>query len=341
MKLAELGRRVDAEVRGDGEVEIHGVGGLEEAGPGTLTFLADQKLADRLGATRASAVVLRPEVPDPSIPTLRSSNPYLAFVRAVEIFHPPQRPAPGVHPTAVVAPTATIGPGAAIGAHVSVGERVVIGPDATIHPNVTIYADARIGAAFTAHAGAVVREGVRIGDRVILHAGAVVGSDGFGYIPLADRHHRIPQVGTVELGDEVEIGANATIDRATLGVTRVGAGTKIDNLVMVGHNCEIGPRCLLAGQVGLAGSTRLGAQVMMGGQAGAGGHLTIGDGTMIAAQTGIHRDIPAGAAYGGYPAMEVRRWRRVTVSIPRVPELFRRLRRVERAVGVERDAGDD
>jgi len=343
MKLSELARRIEAEMRGE-DLEISGVAGLDEAGPGALSFLSDQKLAHKLATTKASAIVLRPDAPEVAVPTLRAPNPYLAFVRAVELFHPPVRPPVGIHPSAVVAESATIGAGAAIGPHVVIGERVVLGPDATIHPNVTIYADARIGASFTAHASAVVREGVVIGDRVILYSGAVVGSDGFGYIPLPDRHHRIPQIGTVELGDDVEIGANATIDRATLGVTRIGAGTKVDNLVMVGHNCDIGARCMLAGQVGLAGSTRLGDMVLMGGQAGAGGHLEIGAGTMIAAQTGIHKDIPAGAAYGGYPAMEVRRWRRVTMSIPRVPELFRRIRRLERAAGVKDDktaAGDD
>jgi UDP-3-O-[3-hydroxymyristoyl] glucosamine N-acyltransferase len=341
MKLKELGHRIDAEVRGDGDVEITGVAGLDDAEPGALSFLSDPKHAHKLATTRASAVVVRPDAPDAPMPTLRAPNPYLAFVRAVELFHPPQRPPSGIHPSAVVDATASIGAGAAIGPGVVVGARAVLGPDATLHPNVTIYDGARIGAAFTAHAGAVVREGVVIGDRVVLHAGAVVGSDGFGYIPLPDRHHRIPQIGTVELGDDVEIGANATVDRATLGVTRVGAGTKIDNLVMVGHNCEIGERCMLAGQVGLAGSTRLGDLVLMGGQAGAGGHLTIGAGTMIAAQTGIHKDIPAGAAYGGYPAMEVRRWRRVTMSIPRVPELFRRIRRLEKAAGMEPERDED
>jgi UDP-3-O-[3-hydroxymyristoyl] glucosamine N-acyltransferase len=341
MKLIELGRRIDAELRGDGDVEITGVAGLDDAEPGTLSFLSDAKHAHKLATTRASAVVVRPDAADTMMPTLRAPNPYLAFVRAVELFHPPQRPPTGVHPSAVVDTTATIGAGAAIGPNVVVGAGVVIGPDATLHPNVTIYAGARIGAGFTAHAGAVVRERVVIGDRVILHAGAVVGSDGFGYIPLPDRHHRIPQIGTVELGDDVEIGANATIDRATLGVTRIGAGTKIDNLVMVGHNCELGERCMLAGQAGLAGSTKLGDLVLMGGQAGAGGHLTIGAGTMIAAQTGIHRDIPAGAAYGGYPAMEVRRWRRVTMSIPRVPELFRRIRRLEKAAGMTPERDED
>jgi UDP-3-O-[3-hydroxymyristoyl] glucosamine N-acyltransferase len=222
-----------------------------------------------------------------------------------------------------------------------VGERVRLGRDAVLHANVVVYDDATIGDDFVAHAGAVVREGVRIGDRVVLHAGAVIGTDGFGFLPLPDGNRRIPQVGTVVLEDDVEIGANATVDRAALGATVVGRGTKIDNLVMIGHGCRIGAGCLLAAQVGLAGSTHLGARVMMGGQAGAAGHLTIGDGAQIAAQSGLHRDIPAGARYGGYPAMDVGRWRRVTMSMPRLPELFRRLRRVEQRLGLATAADEE
>jgi UDP-3-O-[3-hydroxymyristoyl] glucosamine N-acyltransferase len=335
MKLADIARALGCELRGDGGVEIQGAAALEEAGPGTLTFLADPRLATKLATTRASAVVLTPDAPEITQPSLRAPNPYLAFVQALELLHPPPRPVAGVHPTAVIAASATIGPGAAIGPYVVVGERVRLGRAAVLHPRVTIYEDAQIGDAFVAHAGAVVRERVVIGDRVVLHAGAVVGSDGFGYLPLPEGNRKIPQVGTVLLEDDVEVGANATVDRGALGPTVVGRGTKIDNLVMVGHGCRIGPGCLLAGQVGLAGSTTLGARVMMGGQAGAAGHLTIGAGAQIGAQTGIHRDIPAGAVYGGYPAMEARRWRRVTMAFPRLPELFRRVRRLERAAGIQ------
>jgi UDP-3-O-[3-hydroxymyristoyl] glucosamine N-acyltransferase len=183
-----------------------------------------------------------------------------------------------------------------------------------------------------------VREDVRIGHGVTLHAGAVVGSDGFGYLPGPDGIRKIPQVGTVVIEDEVEVGAGSTIDRAAIDATVIGRGTKIDNLVMIGHGCRIGPYCLLAGQVGLAGGTTLGAGVMMGGQAGSAGHLSIGDGARIGAQAGMHRDIPAGGTYSGYPAMELRRWRRVTMALPKLPELVRRLRRVERKVGL---GGDD
>lgn len=342
MRLAEIARALGCELRGDGDVEIADVAPLESATPGTLTFLDDRRLAHLLATTRAAAVILPPEAADPEIPTLRAPHPYLAFVGAVELLHPPKRrETPGVHPTAVVAATAVIGPRASLGPWVTVGERTTIGADAVLHAGVAVYEDVTIGDAFTAHAHAVVREGVRIGSRVTLHAGSVVGSDGFGYLPLPDGNRKIPQVGTVVIEDDVEIGACATVDRAALGATVVGRGTKIDNLVMVGHGCRLGAHCLLAGQAGLAGGTTLGTRVMLGGQAGAAGHLTIGDGAQVGAQAGVHRDVPAGSVASGYPAMEARRWRRVTMSMPRLPEVFRRLRRIERALGLGRAGGED
>ena len=343
MTLAEIARALGCELRGDGGVEIADVAPLESAAPGTLAFLGDRRLAHLLATTRASAVILPPEAPDPAMPTLRAPHPYLAFVGAVELLHPAKRSAaPGVHPTAVVAATAVIGPRASIGPYATVGERTTIGADAVLHAGVVIYEDVTIGDAFTAHAHAVVREGARLGDRVTLHAGAVVGSDGFGYLPLPDGNRKIPQVGTVVLEDDVEIGACATVDRAALGATVVGRGTKIDNLVMIGHGCRLGAHCLLAGQAGLAGGTTLGARVMLGGQVGSAGHLTIGDGAQVAAQSGLHHDIAAGSVVSGSPAIEARQWRRMTMSWPRLPEVLRRLRRIERVLGLGRSgAGDE
>jgi UDP-3-O-[3-hydroxymyristoyl] glucosamine N-acyltransferase len=342
MKLAEIARALGCELRGDGDVEIQGVAPIEDAPPGTLTFLADRRLAAHLETTGAAAIVLPRDAAAVRIPSLHAAHPYVTFVAAVELFHPaPARPAAGVHASAVVADTAEIGAGAVIGAHVVVGERVRIGRDVTLHPQVTIYPDVVIGDAFTAHAGVVVRSGSRIGDRVMVHAGAVIGSDGFGYLPLPDGNHKIPQVGTVVLEDDVEIGANATIDRGALGATVIGRGTKIDNLVMIGHNCRIGAHCMLAAQVGLAGGTTVGERVLMGGQVGAAGHLNVGDRAQIAAQSGIHRDVPAGQQYGGYPAVEVRRWRRMSTALPRLPMLLRRMRRVERSLGLETSDEDE
>ena len=344
MKLSEIARVLGCELRGDGDVEIADVAAIEDAPPGTLTFVADRRRTRELAASRAAAVLLPPDAPDVPLPSLRSAEPYAAFVAAVELFHPPSRPAPGVHSTAVVAASAAIGPEAAIGPYVVIGERVEIGRGAVLDAHVVIYPDVRIGDAFTAYARAVVREGVRIGDRVTLHAGVVIGSDGFGFLPLAEGNRKIPQVGTVIVEHDVEIGANTTVDRATLGATVVGRGTKIDNLVMVGHGCRIGPHCLIAGQVGLAGSTTLGARVMLGGQVGSAGHLCVGDGARIGAQSGVHRDVPAGGTYAGYPAVEAREWRRTSACVSRLPGLFRRLRRVERALGIaapDESAGED
>jgi len=344
MKLSEIARVLGCELRGDGDVEIADVAAIEDAPPGTLTFVADRRRTRELASSRAAAVLLPPDAPDVPLPSLRSAEPYAAFAAAVELFHPPSRPAPGVHPTAVVAASAAIGPEAAIGPYVVIGERVEIGRGAVLDAHVVIYPDVRIGDAFTAYARAVVREGVRIGDRVTLHAGVVIGSDGFGFLPLAEGNRKIPQVGTVIVEHDVEIGANTTVDRATLGATVVGRGTKIDNLVMVGHGCRIGPHCLIAGQVGLAGSTTLGARVMLGGQVGSAGHLCVGDGARIGAQSGVHRDVPAGGTYAGYPAVEAREWRRTSACVSRLPGLFRRLRRVERALGIaapDESAGED
>jgi UDP-3-O-[3-hydroxymyristoyl] glucosamine N-acyltransferase len=333
MKLREIGRAIGCEVTGNGEVEIVGVAAIEHAAPGTLTFLADRRLIGHLRATGASAVILPPDIAAGALPCLCAEDPYRAFVAATELLHPPPpRPCAAVHATAVVAPGAVVGAGAAIGPHVVIGDGVTIGANATLHANVTIYPGAQIGEDFTAHAGVVVRESVRIGDRVILHAGAVIGSDGFGYLPLPEGNRKIPQIGTVVLEDDVEIGANSTVDRAALGTTFVGRGTKIDNLVMVAHGCRIGPGCLLAAQVGLAGGTTLGARVMMGGQAGAAGHLSVGDGAQIGAQAGLAGDVPPGAVWMGYPATDVRRWRRASLLVRQLPEMVRRLRALEQAL---------
>jgi UDP-3-O-[3-hydroxymyristoyl] glucosamine N-acyltransferase len=342
MKLAELARLLGAALEGGSpDVEITGVAPIDEAVPGTITMLADRRLESQLAATRASAVLVASDAPPAPVPMLRVPHPWVAFAQAMELFHPVQRPPAGVHATAVMAASAIVGPGACVGPFVVIGDDVRIGRDAVLHAHVTVYRGARIGDGFTAHAGVVVREDVVIGDRVTLHAGSVVGSDGFGFVPLPGGHRKIPQLGTVILEDDVEIGANTTVDRATLGATRIGRGTKLDNLVMIGHGSQLGPGCLLAAQVGLAGSMRLGAGVMMGGQAGAGGHFVIGDGAQIAAQSGVHREVPPGGVYSGYPAIEVRRWRRVTTSMLRLPELLRRLRRVEKALGLSPGGSDE
>ena len=337
MKLAEVARALGCTLRGDGAVDIVDVASIEDAAPGTLTFLADQRYARHLATTRAAAIILPPNAPPSLLPTLVADHPYVAFVNAIELFHPAVAPVPGRHPSAVIASSARIGDGATIGAHAVIGERVQIGARAVIGPNVVIYDDVTVGEAFVAYAGVVLREGVTIGDRVIVHAGAVIGSDGFGFVPLPGGHRKIPQVGIVEVQDDVEIGANTTIDRAQLGATVIGKGAKIDNLVQVAHGCHVGAYSFLAAQVGLGGSTRLGQGVMLGGQVGAAGHLRIGDGAQVGAQSGINNDLAGGKVYGGTPTVEMRRWRRAMAVVAQLPELLRRLRAVERALGQRDD----
>jgi len=334
MKLTTLAERLGCELRGDGGIEIRAVRSLEDAGPGDLAFLANPKYAAQLASTRASAVIVGRDLAAVPIATLRAANPYLCFARALALFHEPRRPPAGIHPSAIVAASARIAEPVSVGACAVIGEEVEIGPGATIYPHVTIYDGARIGADFVAHAGVVVREDVRIGDRVVLHPGVVLGADGFGFAPGPDGAVKIPQTGTVVIENDVEIGANTTIDRATLGATVVRTGAKLDNLVMVGHNCEIGAHALLAAQAGLAGSTRLGRGVQMGGQSGAAGHLTIGDGVQVVAQAGVASSVSPGQVVGGTPAFDVRLWRRVAAALLHLPDLLRRVRRLERAAGL-------
>jgi UDP-3-O-[3-hydroxymyristoyl] glucosamine N-acyltransferase len=310
----------------------------EEAGGRHLLFNRNARSAARARI----GVIVGKQHGELAIATLRADNPYLCFAEALTLFHRPLRPAPGIHPTAVVAASARVAEPVSVGPYAVIGENVVIGPGAIIHPHVTIYAGVQIGRDFVAHAGVVVREHVRLGDRVILHGGVVLGSDGFGF--MTDKSAlqlKVPQIGRVVLEDDVEVGANSCIDRATTGVTRVRRGTKIDNLVQVAHNCEVGAHSFLAAQVGIAGSTKIGRGVQMGGQAGAAGHLTIGDGVQVAAQSGVPNSVAAGTVVGGYPAIEVGLWRRTSAALLRLPELLRRVRRLERRIGAEAGRGDD
>jgi len=342
MRLAELAKRLGCDLEGDGSIDITGVAPIESAGPGQVTFVANPRYLRCLHDTKASAVIVGPEAPKVAVATLRTREPYLAFARAIEHFYQPVAVAAGVHPTAVIAPSARIGSGASIGPYAVIDEGVRIGANARMGPHVVIYPEVTIGDHFVAYAHVTVRERVRIGNHVTLHSGAVIGSDGFGYVPAADGTiQKLTQAGDVVLEDGVEIGANTTIDRATVGSTIVRRGAKIDNLVMIAHGCEVGEQSMLAAQVGLSGSTRVGRLVRMGGQAGAAGHLTIGDGAQVAAQSGVANSVAAGATVGGTPAGDIRIWRRIAAALPRLPELVRRLRRVEAYLGLGADVPDE
>lgn len=328
MRLGELAQALGATLEGDAALEIGGVAGIEDAGPGQLTFIANPKYAPQSRTTRASAILVTPEFPALAIATLRTANPYLAFARAIGVFYQPPQYKPGVHPTAVIDATAKIGRNAHIGAFVVVGSDAVIGDDATLLPHVVIYPRVQIGEGFFAHAHAVIRESCRIGDNVLLQNGVIIGADGFGFAKDdAGRWHKIPQSGPVVIGDDVEVQANSCIDRASVGETRIDRGAKIDNLAQVGHGSSVGEDTLICAQVGLAGSTHVGHRVILAGQVGVAGHCHIGDGVVAMAQAGLHGDIEAGKVLGGSPGFDSRQWMKAEALYRRLPELIRALQR--------------
>jgi UDP-3-O-[3-hydroxymyristoyl] glucosamine N-acyltransferase len=330
MILRDLAASLGCAVRGDGDVEVRRVAGIDESGPGDLTFLANSRYLPRLATTRASAVILAPEVDTP-LPSLLSAEPYLAYARAASLLHPCARPAPGVHPSAQVHPTAVLGQDVHVGALAVVGPRARVGARTAIHPHAVLYADVTVGQDCLIHSGVQVREGCRLGDRVIVQNGAVIGGDGFGFARRTDgAYEKVPQVGIVVIEDDVEIGALVAIDRASMGETRVGRGTKIDNLVQVGHSVRIGSDTVIAGQVGIAGSTKIGSKVILAGQVGVAGHITVGDGATATAQTGIPNSVDPGAVVSGYPAIDNRAWLKASAVFAKLPEMQRRLRELER-----------
>ena len=331
MKLAQIAERLACELRGDGDIDIDRVAPIEDAGPGSITFFSNPRYRSHLKSTGASAIIVATSEDDLPIPTVRAVDPYLAFANALDLFYvSPPLPA-GIHPTAVISPSARIENDAAIGPYCVVGDGCVIGKRARLDAHVVVYPEVVIGDDMRAFAHVTIRERVRIGNRVILQSGCVIGGDGFGYVLGSDgKARKITQAGTVILDDDVEIGANTTIDRAAVGATRIERGAKIDNLVQIAHGCSIGEGSAVAAQSGLAGSTRVGRYVRMGGQVGAAGHLTIGDGAQIAAQSGIANDVPSGAVFGGHQATEIHAWRRSAAAVLRLPEALRRLRRLEK-----------
>jgi UDP-3-O-[3-hydroxymyristoyl] glucosamine N-acyltransferase len=337
MKLSEIAARLDCEISGGGEIEITGVAGMEHAAPGELTFLANPKYAHKVKHTRAAAILLSEPERDVNGPAglarLVSANPYLDFARALELFYRPPRPAPGIHPLAFVAETAVIGEGASIGPFAVVGERVRIGRHAVLHPHAVIYEGARIGDDFLAHSHAVVREFCQIGNRVILQNGVVVGGDGFGFAKRADgTHYKIVQSGVTVIEDDVEVQSLTSVDRATVGETRVKRGAKIDSLVQIGHACVVGEDNIICAQTGLAGSSVLERNVLLAGQVGVSGHLTVHDDAIVYAQSGIGGDVPAGARISGSPAFAAHEWLRAITAFPKLPELLKNVRDLKKRI---------
>ena len=330
MKLRDLAERLACSLEGDGEIEIVRVAGIQDAEPGDLTFLANSKYEPVVAHTRASAVLLREGAPAAPCAILRTADPYLAFARAVGVFAPAWRPAPGVHALAAVAADAHIGSGVSIGEFVSVGEGASIGDSTVVFPNVTIGPGVRIGADCVIHSNVAIRERVVIGSRVVMQNGVVVGSDGYGFVRRGDgTHEKIPQVATVVIEDDVELGANTTVDRPAVGETRIRSGTKLDNLVQIGHGVTVGRNVMMAAQVGIAGSTEVADDVVFGGQVGVAGHLTIGRGSVAVAQAGVSNSIESGAMVAGSPAIDSREWRKSSVLFRRLPELKRRIEELE------------
>ena len=335
IKLSELAQLTGARVEGQSDdIEITGAAGLDEANEGHVTFLANPRYTPRVNTTRASAIYLGEDVKtDREITILRTKDPYLAYTRALRIFHPEPELEPHIHPSAVIDPTARVAPNVAIGACSVIGRNVEIAEGVCIHPNVTVYDNVTIGKDSIIHSGVAIRERTLIGERVVIFNNAVIGCDGFGYAKDEQKRWlKIPQTGRVVLEDDVEIGAGTTIDRASVGESRIGRGTKLDNLVQIGHSCTVGEDSLLCAQVGLAGSSHIGNRVILAGQAGVAGHLKIGDDVVLTAKSATSHDIPAGKIISGIPAFDNKDWLRSVAAFRRLGEIQRTVRLLEKRI---------
>ena len=333
MKLRDIAERLGCRLDGDGNIDIRRVAALDDAGPGDLTFFTNKKYAAALTRTTASAVILGETAGPAPCAALRSTHPYLALARALELFTDGWRPPAGIHPLAAVADSAVIAPDASIGAFVVVGEGAHVGARTIVHPHATIAREARLGDDCIIHAHVSIRERVQVGNRVVAQDGVVMGSDGYGFARTPEgTHHKIPQTGGLVIEDDVEIGANTTIDRPAVGETRIGAGTKIDNLVQIAHGVTVGRNVLLAAQVGVAGSSTIEDGVTLAGQVGVAGHITIGKGTVATAQTGIPNAVEPGSFISGYPAIDNREWLKASAVFRKLPELRKTIADLERRI---------
>ncbi len=330
--VTELAEYLGGVVRGDGETVISGLGSLETAGPDAVTFLANPRYAAKVAKTSAGAVLMAPGGERYGRTAIEVANPYLGFAKLLTLFYTtPHEPA-GVLPAAIVSDTAVIGEGASIYPGASIGRNVAVGARTVVYSGAVLYDNVKVGEDCIIHANAVIRERCLIGNRCIIQPGAVIGSDGFGYAPDGSGYYRIPQIGIVVLADDVEIGANSCVDRAAIEVTHIGRGTKLDNLVQIAHNCQIGEDCMIVSQVGISGSAKIGNHVTLAGQVGVAGHLTIGDNVMVGGQSGVPSSLPPNAAYSGSPAMPHKEWLKSSMVIPRLPELKKTVSALEKRV---------
>jgi len=330
MRLRDLAERLGCRLVGDGEIEVRDLAPIDDAGEGDVTFAADRRHLQKIEASRASAVILREGGPACSKPMLMAADPYLAFIQALHLLYPPDVPPPGLHPSCIVGPGVSLAEGVSIGPFSYIEEGVSIGTRSAIGAQVYIGKGSTVGSDCHVYPQVMIREGVDIGDRVTIHSGAVIGSDGFGY--LRDRSGvrvKIPQVGRVVLEDDVEIGANVTIDRATMGTTRLKRGTKIDNLVQIGHNVTIGADTVIVAQTGISGSTKIGDRVTLAGQVGIVDHVEIGDDVTVGAQAGVTKDLPPGKVYLGFPAAPHLEFKRNLAAMQKLPRLIKSLQAIE------------
>jgi len=338
VRLEALATKLGRSFAGDGTLRLRGIASLDDAGPDDLVFVRDASHLPALANSRARVVILPDGVDAGGRATIHSPNPALDFARAVGFVAPSPRPQVGIDARAIVGPDCAIDPTASIAAGVSLGARTRVGAGTVVHSNATLYRDVTVGEQCTIHAGVVIREDCELGDRVLLQPGAVIGGDGFGYVPdETGMLHKVPQRGRVILGDDVEVGANTTVDRASLSATVLADRVKLDNLIQIGHNSEIGEDVVVAAQSGFSGSTKVGRGAIVMGQVGVAGHLEIGTRSFLGARSGITKDVPDHAIVYGSPQMEERRWHRVAAALKRLPEMVKRLRAVERQLGLRDD----
>ncbi len=344
MRLTDIASRIGGELHGDGSIEITGVAGIKEARRGEITFFANPRYEEYLLSTGASAVIMASNgyEGDSRRAYLVNPNPYLAFLKVIEIFSPRDYDEPkGIHPTAVISEKARLGSNITVGPHVVIEDGAEIGDGTRLLPGTYVGFRSKLGANCLVYPNVTIREDTCIGDRVIIHSGTVVGGDGFGFTKTGNLHMKVPQIGGVLIEDDVEIGSNVAIDRATTGMTKIGRGTKIDNLVQIAHNVVIGERSIVVAQVGISGSTEVGNGVTLAGQVGIVGHIRIGDGSMIGAQSGVTNSVPPGVRYSGYPAREHSLSKRIYVAMTKLPQMFRAVTQLTRRVAALEERLDD